>query len=118
MTHWILIFVAAAANVVLNLSLKETARGLSFNSAREFLVAMLASPWPWMAGISAVILVGAFMAAIRVFSLSLTYTAVTAIAMVSLTLIGVTMQFETVNVGRAVGLVLIVAGLAVTAWSS
>lgn len=117
MTHWILIFVAAVANVALNLSLRETARSMNFASMRDLAVATITSPWAWTAGISAVVLVAAFMAAIRSFSLSLTYTAVTAIAMVALTLIGVAMQFETVNAGRALGLALIVAGLVVTAWS-
>lgn len=113
--HWALILLAAAANVVLNLSLRQTARSQFSGLPREILAGVLLSPWAWLSVLSGMVLVGAFMAAIRSFSLSLAYTSITAIAMVTLTLIGAFLQYETVSLGRAVGLALIVTGLVVSA---
>jgi multidrug transporter EmrE-like cation transporter len=113
--HWTLILIAAMANVVLNLSLRQTARSYMPGSLGETLASVLLSPWAWLSVLSGAILVGTFAVAIRSFSLSLTYTAITAIAMVSLTLIGALLQYETVNLGRAVGLTLIVTGLVISA---
>lgn len=118
MTHWILILMAAAANVVLNLSLRQTARAFTPGLPREMLASVLLSPWVWLSVLSGTILIGAFVTAIRSFPLSLTYTAITATAMVALTLVGVLMEYETVNFGRAVGLALIVTGLVVSAMAT
>lgn len=118
MTHWILILIAAAANVVLNLCLRQAARAFVPGSPREMLAGLLLSPWPWLSVLSGLLLVGTFAVAIRSFPLSLTYTAITAIAMVALTLVGMLLQYETVTFGRAVGLMLIVTGLVVSAMAT
>ena len=118
MTHWILILTAAASNVVLNLSLRQMARGIEPGAAPAMVASVLLSPWFWLSGVSGVLLVGTFALAIRSFSLSLTYTAITAIAMVALTVIGVAAGYETVSTGRALGLALIVTGLLVSAWAT
>lgn len=112
MMHWALILLAASANVVLTLCLRQAARSYAPGGP---LAGPLLSPWAWLSVLSAAVLLGTFMVAIRSFSLSLTYTAITAIVMVSLTLIGVVLQHETVNLGRALGLGLIVTGLVVSA---
>jgi multidrug transporter EmrE-like cation transporter len=115
MNHWTLILIAAAANVGLNLCLKQGGRGLNTASARELVISLLLSPWMWLAVASAVVLLTAFVAAVRVHSLSMTYTAVTALAMVSLTAIGMGMQQEPFSLARIAGLAMIVAGLVVSA---
>lgn len=116
MTHWTLIFVAAGANVFLNLALKRAGQGLDTGSGLgPLVISIFTSGWMWLAGISAVVLLSAFVAAIRVYSLSMTYTAVTAIAMVALTLIGVAFQNEQISLLRGLGLATIVAGLVLTA---
>ena len=116
--HWTLILVAAASNVILNLSLKALAKGIVPGPPLGMIWAFVVSPWTWLSAVSGTLLVGAFALAIRSFSLSLTYTAITAIAMVALTLIGVMTQTETLGMGRAVGLAMIVSGLLVTAWAT
>lgn len=115
--HWGLILTAASANVVLNLSLHRLARGVDVESARSLVASALLSAWFWLSFLSAVILLGAFLVAIRSFSLSLTYTAVTATAMVALTTIGAVWQMETINAMRILGLTLIVVGLLVSAFA-
>lgn len=115
MKHWLLILVAAGANVALNLSLKKGAQGLDATGLKSLLFSILTSGWMWMAVASAIVLLSAFVAAIREYSLSLTYTAVTALAMVALTSLGILLQQEVFNILRVAGLLLIVSGLVVTA---
>ncbi|MDS9468642.1 hypothetical protein RGQ15_13825 [Paracoccus sp. MBLB3053] len=118
MNHWLLIFIAAAANVVLNLCLKQGGRDLNTAGLVPLVGSIFVSPWMWAAVGSAVILLSAFVAAVRVYSLSLTYTAVTALAMVTLTGLGIALQQEALSLGRLAGLALIVGGLIVIAISS
>lgn len=115
MNHWILILIAAGANVALNLCLKKGAQGLNPSGPWSLALSVLTSGWMWLSVISAAVLLGAFVTAIRHYSLSLTYTAVTALAMVSLTMIGIGLQQETASLARIAGLGLIIAGLALSA---
>ncbi|MDB6177152.1 hypothetical protein PAF17_06480 [Paracoccus sp. Z330] len=115
MNHWVLIFVAAGSNVALNLFLKKGGQGLDTSGMFPLILSILKSGWMWLAVISAVALLTAFVSAIRVYSLSMTYTAVTAVAMVTLTMIGALFQQEVIGLTRVAGLGLIVAGLVVTA---
>jgi multidrug transporter EmrE-like cation transporter len=114
-SHWSLILIAAAANVALNLCLKQGGRGLDTSGLLALVRSLALSPWIWLACLSAAVLLTAFVAAIRVYSLSLTYTAVTAIAMVALTAIGVALQQEQITLLRGLGLAFIVGGLLLTA---
>lgn len=115
MNHWILIFVAAGSNVALNLFLKKGGQSLDTTGLLPLVLSILKSGWMWLAVFSAVALLTAFVSAIRIYSLSLTYTAVTALAMVTLTTIGALFQQEVIGLTRVAGLGLIVAGLVVTA---
>lgn len=115
MNHWLLILIAAGANVALNICLKKGGQGLDISSPWTIAMSVLTSGWMWLAVLSAGFLLTAFVAAIRIYSLSLTYTAVTSLAMVLLTTIGVLLHQESVSPARIGGLGLIIAGLAVTA---
>ncbi len=117
MTHWTLILIAAAANIGLNLCLRQVGRAVETDSILRLISTVLLSPWAWASVLSAGVLLTAFVAAIRVYSLSLTYAAVTAIAMVGLTVVSVALQIETVNLARVAGLALIVAGILVSAFA-
>lgn len=117
MTHWTLILIAAAANILLNLCLRQTGRSLNTETLGSIVTGLILSPWAWASCLSAGVLLTAFVAAIRVYSLSLTYAAVTAIAMVGLTVASVALQIETINAARALGLGLIVSGILVSAFA-
>lgn len=117
MTHWVLILIAALANVALNLLLRQTGRTLDTSSFADLVMSLLVSPWAWLSVLSAGVLLTAFVAAIRIYSLSLTYAAVTSIAMVGLTLVGFLWQMETLTVARVLGLSLIVSGILVSAFA-
>jgi len=115
MTHWTLILIAAGANILLNLSLRQTGRSINTESLGSIVTGLIISPWAWVSCLFAGVLLTAFVAAIRVYSLSLTYAAVTAIAMVGLTAVSVALQIETISATRAIGLALIVTGILVSA---
>lgn len=117
MTHWILILIAAGANILLNLCLRQTGRSISTESLGSIITGLILSPWAWASCLCAGVLLTAFVAAIRVYSLSLTYAAVTAIAMVGLTAVSVALQIETINLARVLGLALIVSGILVSAYA-
>ncbi len=114
MTHLGLIVLAVCANVVLNLALRETSRNMDISSLAAGAFSLLLSPWMWLALFSGFVLIGAFMGAIRYYSLSITYVAITASAMVALTLVGMLLHGEHVSLARFLGLALIVAGLILT----
>ncbi|UWQ91900.1 hypothetical protein QEZ52_18820 [Aliisedimentitalea scapharcae] len=115
--HWALIALAATSNVVLNLCLRKASRMLDLSGAWPLVLSLLQSVWMWLAVVSAVTLIGAFMAAIRVYSLSMTYTAITALAMVALTVIGALAHSEQISSLRIAGLTLIILGLCVSAFA-
>lgn len=117
MTHWTLILIAAGANILLNLCLRQTGRSINTETLASIVAGLILSPWAWASCLCAGVLLTAFVAAIRLYSLSLTYTAVTAIAMVGLTVVSVALQIETVSAMRVLGLTLIVAGILVSAWA-
>lgn len=116
MTHWALILIAAAANILLNLSLQQTGRSVNTDSLWSIITGLILSPWAWFSILCAGVLLTAFVTAIRIHSLSLTYAAVTAIAMVGLTVVSVALQLETLNMARVLGLGLIVSGILVSAF--
>lgn len=116
MTHWTLIVIAASANIMLNLCLRQTGRSINTDSLGSIIIGLVTSPWAWASILSAGVLLTAFVAAIRVHSLSLTYAAVTAIAMVGLTIVSVSLQLETITTTRILGLGLIVAGIVVSSF--
>jgi multidrug transporter EmrE-like cation transporter len=118
MSHWTLICIAAGANVALNLLLQQGGKSLDTHDLRRLIFSIVMSPWMWLAGLCAVVLLTAFVAAIRQYPLSITYIAVTSMAMVALTVLGALLQYESVSLTRATGLILIVAGLALTAQGS
>ena len=68
----------------------------------------------WLACVAAAVLLTAFVAAVRVYSLSLTYTAVTALAMLTLTAIGIGLGEDSASPARMGGLALVIAGLLVS----
>lgn len=118
-SHWTLIVLAAASNVVLNLSLRQMGRGVDTGGGAARLVfSILASPWTWLSCLAAAVLLTAFVAAIRLYSLSLTYTGVTVLAITILTAIGLATGEDPATPGRVGGLLLIFGGLALLARSA
>tara|TARA_Y100000815_G_scaffold275560_1_gene314545 strand:- start:5649 stop:6005 length:357 start_codon:yes stop_codon:yes gene_type:complete len=109
--HWTLISIAAAANVALNLTLRHVARSLDTGSLKGVVTSLLLSPWFALSVVFGTVLVGAFLAAIRQYSLGITYTAITSLAMVGLTVVGALVFNEVVSAMRIGGLALVIAGL-------
>lgn len=106
------LLVAIAANLATNFSLKAAVRGLDTSSAKTIIAGLLTSPWTWIGGISGVLLLGSFMAAIRTLPLSVAYPVLTALVIVSMT--GLEWWFQGVSLGiwKAFGLGLVIVGIA------
>lgn len=117
MTQWILILVASSANIVLNMFLRQLGRSLDLTSYRGAAVSIIASPWLWLSILSGFVLVFSFIAAIRSNPLSITYAAVSAIAMAGLTLLGLILQTEALTAAKVVGIALMLVGVLVSASS-
>ena len=113
--HWTLISIAAASNVALNLTLRHVARGLDTGTVKGLAKSLLLSPWFAVSVVFGTVLVGAFLAAIRHYSLGITYTAITSLAMVGLTVVGALAFNEAIPMARIAGLVLVIAGLVLIA---
>mgnify|MGYP006282075171 FL=1 len=112
--HW-LVF-AVLANVVANLSFK---RGMT--TAHDGLAAtapwtakalqLLANPWLWLGGVSAVLLLGAFLMALRTVPVSVAYPVTTASAVLGIVGGGVLLLGETLSWTNALGTAFVVVGL-------
>ncbi|MEM7318460.1 MAG: hypothetical protein AAF408_05495 [Pseudomonadota bacterium] len=115
--HVALIMIAAVANILLNLCLKMGAKGLDLTGPRALVLSIIQSLWMWAAVLAATTLLSAFVLAIRTHSLSVTYTAVTAVAMISLTTLDMIYFGEAPSVLRISGALAVIAGLAMIALS-
>lgn len=111
-TGFVFLGVAVVANLATNFSLKAAMRDLDTSSVQAVLLGLVSSPWAWIGGMSGLLLLGFFMAAIRVLPLSVVYPVLTALAIVAMT--GIEWWFQGVPVGlwKSVGLVLVIVGIA------
>lgn len=113
--HLQLILLAALANVCLTLSLKKVGQSLDTSSASSMVLSLFTSIWIWLGVLCGIVLLSAFIAAIRQYSLAVTYIAVTALAMTVLTGLELTTNEGAGSFTRLAGLGLIVVGLVLTA---
>lgn len=112
MTGFAFLLVAVVANLVTNFSLKAAMRGLDTSSVSSVITGLLNSPWAWLGGFGGMLLLGSFMAAIRVLPLSIAYPALTALAIVVMAFIEWRFQNVDLSLWKLVGLGLIISGIA------
>lgn len=105
------LIVAVVANLVTNFSLKAAVRSLDTSSVGSVVLGLLSSPWAWIGGLSGFVLLGSFMAAIRLLPLSVAYPVLTAIAIVVMA--GMEWWFQGVHIGlwKGLGLVMVIVGI-------
>lgn len=109
------LMVAVIANLTTNFTLKAAVRDLDTTSFVTVLSGLVRSPWAWSGGLSAAILLVFFMAAIRSLPLSTAYPILTALAIVSMTLIEWQFQGVSIAPAKVAGLALIILGVALVA---
>ena len=118
MSPWIFIASAVVANVVLNLCLKIVSSLLSPDAPLALATRVLSAPATWIGVISAFVLVASFALSLKSFPLSVSYTVITSLAMVSLVLVALVAGFETFSLWRTLGILLVVSGVIVIGLSS
>lgn len=108
--YWIAISIAIGCNVVANVCLKRLA--LASTGEEASLATLLMKPELFLLGLSGAGLLAAYAYAIRGLSLPVSYTVVTAGAMVLLLVVSA--QFFDTNISKAnlAGAVLVIAGIA------
>lgn len=110
MSTWIFIAAAILANAVTNISLRAAARSVDTSSAKTIAIGLATSPFAWLGVVSGFVLLGTYMAAIRVLPLSVSYAIVTIMSMVALTIWGGLTGTESPNAMRIAGMFLIILG--------
>ncbi|MEM1025618.1 MAG: SMR family transporter [Myxococcota bacterium] len=108
---WVFLAVAIVANVLTNVALKRAAQSVEVFSFPGVLSDLITSHWMWVGFVSALVLVGCYMMAIRSLPLSVGYVSVTSMAMVGITLVGVLSGSEVLSVPRIIGICLVLAGV-------
>jgi len=110
-TGFAFLLVAVVANLVTNFSLKAAMRGLDTSSVGSVIAGLISSPWAWLGGFGGIVLLGSFMAAIRVLPLSIAYPVLTALAIVVMALIEWRFQNVDLSLWKLAGLGLIISGI-------
>ncbi len=118
MSPWIFIALAVVSNVVLNLCLKAVSGLLTPDAPLALAARVLSAPATWIGVISAFILVGSFALTLKSFPLSVSYTVITSLAMVSLVIVALAAGFETLNLWRTLGILLVIGGVVVIGLST
>jgi multidrug transporter EmrE-like cation transporter len=113
MSPWVFVIAAVVANVGLNLCLKRISGFIALEAPLETALRVLAAPAFWLAGLCGAALVGCFVMSLKGLALSTSYAAVTSLAMVSLAVVGLGLGTETLPLGRALGLGLVVGGVVI-----
>lgn len=93
--YWFALIVAIFANIFSNVAFKRAMEGASFESGGSLLRTVGHQPWIWLGLGTAVILLGAYLFAIKRIPLSVAYPSVTGIAMVGIAVSGVVFLGET-----------------------
>ena len=87
MNGWSFVALAVTANVVTNFSLKIAVRKIETGSPGQIVLGLIKTPYTWIGLFGAAVLLVSFMAAIRTLPLSSAYSALTALAIASITFI-------------------------------
>ena len=109
--YWLALFAAVLANTIANIAFKKAMTSMSLEPG-IFSVAKLAiDPWMWLGAASACVLLGSYLYALRGIQLSVAYPAVTGLAMLAITLLGVILLNESVSVQKLIAMTLIIVGV-------
>lgn len=101
---------AVAANFCANIALKRAMQGVGGDSLREVITSLLFS-WPFWVGIgAAVVLLSAYLFAIRILPLGTSYAAVTALTIALLTTWGFWTGSDPFTLAKVIGVMAIIIG--------
>ena len=118
MNGWIFVALAVTANVVTNFSLKIAVRKIETGSPGQIVLGLIKTPYTWIGLFGAAVLLVSFMAAIRTLPLSSAYSALTALAIASITFIEWWGQGEPMALVKIAGLAMAIGGVILIATNS
>ncbi|MBB4657967.1 DMT family transporter [Parvularcula dongshanensis] len=108
---WFLVGLAVCANVATNASLKRLMQTVTPRPAIGFAFELMASPWAWIAGVSGMTLLGAYVLALRSLDLSTSYAVTTSAALIGITLVSITLLGEQATLTKLGGVGLVILGI-------
>ncbi|MEO1137362.1 MAG: hypothetical protein AAFW68_12280 [Pseudomonadota bacterium] len=111
MSAWGFIAAAVLANIATNVMLKKLMAGASNASGIPLVIELVTSWWFWGAAISGVVLVGGYLLAIRTLDLSVSYSIVTASALIGISIASALLLGESLTLVKLAGIALIIAGI-------
>ena len=107
---WVYVAIAVVANVATNLLLKKAMTSMSDEGSLVFQAAT--SVWLWGGIVAGLVLLGSYLMALRELDLSISYAVVTAAALIGVTLMSALLFNESLNLMKALGVALIIVGIA------
>jgi multidrug transporter EmrE-like cation transporter len=117
MTHWLALFVCVIANVTANVSFKRFVDTAEIEPTWRSLLHLVLHPWLWAGLITAALVLGSYLYAIKVVPLGAAYPIVTSLAMVGIALAGAVFFGEAVKLTKILGVLLIIGGVLLVARS-
>lgn len=118
MSPWIFIALAVISNVVLNFCLKVVSGLLIPDAPGALAMRVLSAQATWLGVLSALVLVGSFALTLKSFPLSVSYTVITSLAMVSLAVAAIATGLESFSLLRMLGIALVISGVVVIGFST
>lgn len=102
--------IAVAANFIANIALKRAMQRLETGSIGDVIMGLLGSLPFWIGMGSAMVLLGAYLFAIRILPLGTSYAAVTALTIALLTIWGFWSGSDTLTLAKVAGVCAIIIG--------
>ena len=111
MNPWLALTIAIISNVTANVTLKYAMITGGEKLINGDIVGFLNQPWPWIGGLSCVVLLGSYLVAIKNIGLGTSYAMVTTLALVIITITAAFIFNERITGLKVVGITLILSGL-------
>jgi len=108
---WLLLFAAVAANIFANLMFKTAMAAAPQTLGVDSLFRFAFNPYLWAGGLSAAMVLGFYLLAIRDSGLSSSYAFVTCLSLVGITLASSLIFREALSLQSIAGVVLVIAGI-------
>ena len=112
MGYWLALLLAIFGNIGANAAFKKFTNETDFPGASPSIVANLMHPMLWVGLLLGVMLLGAYLVAIRHIPLSTAYTLATSLSIVGVTLTGNILFGEAIGVQTLIGIVVVMSGVA------
>lgn len=108
---WLALLLCVVANINANLAFKRFMIAQPMDLTWPSAVAAATNPWLWAGGVSAAIVLGSYLYAIRALPLGVAYPLVTGVAVAGVALAGNLLFGEALGAMRLLGIALVIGGV-------